>query len=101
MRLLLYQFVIAIHLTCSKWDAGDGPVKDLYSIADNPQYALNVHGHGGRGAAVWILLTRHITDKEDFANNKEFITVLVYRTSKRQFYPYEPKPILEGWKVYK
>lgn len=37
-------------------------MKDVYSLANNPQYKLEVHCPTG-GAAVWVLLTRHITDK--------------------------------------
>lgn len=47
---------------CSTWDGRQGPVKDVYSLANNPQYKLEVHCPAG-GAAVWVLLTRHITDK--------------------------------------
>jgi len=39
-----------------------GPIRDLYTIGENPQYLLEVNNKHGT-ASVWILLTRHITDK--------------------------------------
>lgn len=52
------------------------------------------------GAAVWILLTRHITDIADFKENTEYITVLVYDTDGRRiFYPYEPPPMIDGVRI--
>lgn len=45
------------------WDAGVGPVKDLYTIGENPQYLLEVNNTQHGVASVWILLTRHIMDK--------------------------------------
>jgi len=37
-------------------------------------------------AVVWVLLTRHITEKSDFAENKEFITLLVYKNDGKKVY---------------
>ncbi|XP_068013074.1 calpain-7 isoform X1 [Melanerpes formicivorus] len=87
--------------TCihSTWDAKQGPVKDAYSLANNPQYRLEVQCPPG-GAAVWVLLSRHITDKDDFAHNREFITMVVYKTDgKRVYYPADPPPYIDGIRI--
>lgn len=47
----------------STWTSKEGPVKDIYNISDNPQYRLELKNPGSSPVAVWILLTRHITDK--------------------------------------
>jgi len=68
------------------WKAGIGPVRDAYNIGDNPQFSLEVQSKGS--GAIWILLTRHITDIADFRQNQEYITVLIYRNDgKRVYYP--------------
>ncbi|KAM9308611.1 calpain-7 [Gastrophryne carolinensis] len=87
--------------TCihSTWDAKQGPVKDAYSLANNPQYRLEVQCPKG-GAAVWILLSRHITDKDDFAQNREFITLVVYKNDgKKVYYPADPAPYIDGIRI--
>ena len=43
------------------WAAKEGPKKDSYNIGDNPQYRLELKS--ANPSAVWVLLTRHITDK--------------------------------------
>ncbi|KAK2172111.1 hypothetical protein NP493_993g00016 [Ridgeia piscesae] len=56
--------------------------------------------HAPGPSAVWILLTRHITDKDDFADNREFITLLVYKSNgKRIYYPYDPPPYKDGVRI--
>ncbi|KAF4799373.1 hypothetical protein TURU_056210 [Turdus rufiventris] len=83
----------------STWDAKQGPVKDAYSLANNPQYKLEVQCPQG-GAAVWVLLSRHITDKDDFAHNREFITMVVYKTDgKKVYYPADPPPYIDGIRI--
>lgn len=70
----------------STWKAKEGPRKDSYNVGDNPQYKLQINQSGS--CAIWIHLIRHITDKDDFAENKEFITVVVFKgNGKRIFYP--------------
>lgn len=83
----------------STWEAKQGPVKDAYSLANNPQFKLEVQCPQG-GAAVWVLLTRHITDKDDFASNREFITLVVYKTDgKKVYYPSDPPPYIDGIRI--
>lgn len=88
----LFKFTYCIH---QKWDAGNGPVKDAYNISENPQFTLHVQGKG----AVWLLLTRHITRIDDFRDNKEYITLLVYKNGKRVYYPYDPPPYIDGIRI--
>ena len=89
----LFKHSYSLHNT---WRAGLGPTKDMYTISANPQYSLELKGGGG-GGAVWILLSRHITDIEDFKNNREYITLLVYnQAGKKVYYPYDPPPIIDG-----
>ncbi|XP_046965982.1 calpain-7-like isoform X1 [Vanessa cardui] len=88
----LFKYTYCIH---QKWDAGNGPVKDAYNISENPQFTLHVQGKG----AVWLLLTRHITQIEDFQDNKEYITLLVYKNGRRVYYPYDPPPYIDGIRI--
>ncbi|XP_050546424.1 calpain-7-like [Daktulosphaira vitifoliae] len=91
----LFPFTSCIHKT---WNAGTGPLSDLYNMSENPQYCLDVKNiHNG---AVWILLTRHITDIQDFKENREYITMLVYKNEgKRVHYPNDPEPYLSGTRI--
>ena len=66
------------------WSGNKGPAKDIMSMGDNPQFSLTVRD-AGAGGAVWLLLSRHITDIADFRDNKEYITLLV-SASNSQFY---------------
>ncbi len=80
------------------WNAGQGPAKDLYNISGNPQFCLELQAPGS--GALWILLSRHITDIDDFRDNKEYITLLVYKNDgKKVFYPFDPPPYIDGVRI--
>ncbi|CAL8094585.1 unnamed protein product [Orchesella dallaii] len=91
----LFSYTYCVHRT---WDSGSGPVKDVYNIGENPQYRLEVRSQSS--SAVWCVLTRHITELEDFKYNREYITLLVYDTDgKRVYYPHDPPPIIDGVRI--
>ena len=91
----LFPYTYAIH---SSWVAGVGPAKDQYDISNNPQFSLELNRVGS--GALWILLSRHITDIDDFRNNKEYITVLVYKNNgKKVYYPFDPPPFIDGVRI--
>lgn len=91
----LFKYTYCTH---QSWNAGTGPSKDAYNVGDNPQFSLNVPA--GRGS-IYVLLSRHITTIEDFRENKEYITVLVYnhKNGKRVYYPHDPAPFLDGVRI--
>ncbi|XP_041978772.1 calpain-7-like [Aricia agestis] len=88
----IFNYTYCIH---QKWDAGNGPVKDEFNISENPQFTLHVQEKG----EVWLLLTRHITDIEDFKDNREYITLLVYKSGRRIYYPFDPPPYIDGIRI--
>lgn len=91
----LFNYTYCIH---QMWTAGVGPAKDVYNIGENPQFSLEVQSNVS--GAIWILLTRHITDIADFRQNQEYITVLVYRNDgKRVYYPHDPSPYIAGVRI--
>ncbi|CAH8522531.1 unnamed protein product [Schistosoma intercalatum] len=92
----LFQYTTCVN-DC--WLAGSGPKKDSYASAENPQYNLEVTAQ--TESPIWVLLTRHIVDKADFAENKEFIAVVVYKDvkSRKVYYPYDPVPFCDSVRI--
>ncbi|KPJ16554.1 Calpain-7 [Papilio machaon] len=89
----IFKYTFCMH---QKWEAGIGPAKDAFNVGENPQYSLRAHAPG----AVWLLLTRHITDIDDFRDNNEYITLLVYKNNgRRVYYPYDPPPYIDGIRI--
>lgn len=85
------------YCTHDRWNAGVGPARDLYCIGDNPQYELIVSNNP---SSVWIHLTRHIMDRNDFANNREYIAVVVYKNNGEKVYiPGKPEPYIDAARI--
>ena len=66
----------------SRVGAGGEVLPDEANLGRNPQYALSVNvpsggSSGGKPAAVWILLTRHTTRKDQ--GKEDFLTVHVFQ----------------------
>nr|CDS34890.2 calpain (C02 family) [Hymenolepis microstoma] len=92
----LFPYTTCIH---SEWSASEGPKKDVYSFANNPQYTLQVQAKSQ--APVWVLLTRHITNKNDFAHNNEFIGLVVYKDipGRKVYHPNDPVPMKDSVRI--
>uniref|UniRef100_A0A0R3WKU9 Calpain catalytic domain-containing protein n=1 Tax=Hydatigena taeniaeformis TaxID=6205 RepID=A0A0R3WKU9_HYDTA len=92
----LFPYTTCVH---SEWSASEGPKKDVYSFANNPQYTLEVQAKSQ--APVWVLLTRHITNKNDFAHNNEFIGLVVYKDiqSRKVYHPNDPVPLKDSVRI--
>lgn len=93
----LFQYTSLFH---RKWSSNEGPIKDRYNLGENPQYILKTKCKSSARCTTWLLLTRHIVDKQDFADNKEYIALVVYKNNgKRIYYPSEPEPYKEGIRI--
>lgn len=93
----LFSFRTAIH---KHWAHNIGPRNDSYNMGYNPQYTLIVHSSSRNPQtptpsqrivqSVWILLTRHVVDKNyTEANQQDHLTLHVYskREGRRVYYP--------------
>ena len=87
----LFKYTFCNH---SLWSASQGPVSDLYSYDNNPQYKLSV---SQTNTMVWALLTRHITDKDDFANNKVYLAIVVFKGGEKVYVQREP--FIDGTRI--
>ncbi|KAI9199322.1 uncharacterized protein BJ171DRAFT_216174 [Polychytrium aggregatum] len=79
----LYAYKQSTHFT---WSLGQGPYRDRYNLALNPQYCLKVNNSTTEPVEVLILLTKHVTRLED---NTDFIAAHVFGNGKKKriYYP--------------
>ncbi|KAJ3169832.1 calpain 7 [Geranomyces variabilis] len=80
------------HTLHSSWPSS-GPRNDAFNLGDNPQYALEVDVHDVRLAAVWILLTKHVTQTEE---NTDYLTLHVYNGTEGHKVYYPEPPFVRG-----
>ncbi|KAJ3344053.1 calpain 7 [Gonapodya sp. JEL0774] len=77
------------HIT---WPLDDGPRKDNYNLGNNPQFGLETNVSNEK-TAVWLLLTKHITLKEE---NKDYIALHVYENTNCDRVYYPENPFIQG-----
>jgi len=87
----LFKYTFCCH---SYWGSDQGPKFDFYSYDNNPQYKLSV---SQSNTAVWALLTRHITDKDDFANNKVYLAIVVFKGGEKIYV--QKEPYIDGTRI--
>ena len=75
------------------WPYDEGPRKQRYSMAHNPQYVLTIEVQSQ--ATVWLLLSKHITQKSDFADNQTYMGLDVFKKNGKKVYHSE-KPLLQS-----
>ncbi|KXS19717.1 cysteine proteinase, partial [Gonapodya prolifera JEL478] len=78
------------HIT---WPMDDGPRKDNYNLGNNPQFGLETNVSNEKETAVWLLLTKHITVKEE---NKDYIALHVYEKTNCDRVYYPENPMIQG-----
>ena len=86
----------------ANWNSGGAPVKDRYFMTKNPQYKLIVTGQRSKldSSSIWLLLTRHITDRRDFETNSVYLGLIVYANNKRIYAKTMVKrPIFDGIRI--
>ncbi|KAI9032133.1 hypothetical protein DFJ74DRAFT_653378 [Hyaloraphidium curvatum] len=77
------------HTVHVKWEAGDGPKRDVYSLGGNPQFSISTGGEG----EVWLLLSKHVVEKEE---NLDYITLHLYDSTDGQRIYYPSNAMIQG-----
>ncbi|RUS32309.1 LOW QUALITY PROTEIN: hypothetical protein BC938DRAFT_475762 [Jimgerdemannia flammicorona] len=91
----LFKYKSSIHSSYCLWTELPGHIQTMaieYGPKErryNPQFSLEVTVNDPKPAAVWLLLSKHITIKEE---NKDYITLHLYAgtNGERVFYPGNP-----------
>ena len=93
----LFQRRATVH---GSWPASLGPKDDSYNIGENPQYVITLSNETiKKKASIWILLSRHVTKKEQEGSvPSQFLSLHINRSDEqkeRQYYPVENR-VLTG-----
>ncbi len=75
------------------WAHDEGPKKQRYSLSHNPQYLLTIDVK--TEATVWLLLSKHITQKSDFAENHIYMGLEVFKKNGKKA-RYSEQPLLQS-----
>ena len=71
-----------------------GPRNDRYNLGYNPQFGVVINNAGPNDASVWVLLSRHVTTKEERA--EDYITIHVYENTRGGRVYYSENALVRG-----